>query len=230
MNNKFFISALAAVATIACSSPEMKPQKDYIGPSTIQIADGHMSPEVLLSLGRLSDPQLSPDGKTILYGVSYTDISANRSVRNLYTIPVSGGTPTALTKDGKSISNARWAPDGKAIYFLKESQLYKASYKDGKLGKRLKISDVPAGIEEFLLSPDGSQLIYVSTVHSAVEAPSDTDPALDKAEAYATEDLMYRHWDHWVTEINHSFVAPLGNGIIREGLDILGGEDVLFQL
>ncbi len=68
MNNKFFISALAAVATIACSSPEMKPQKDYIGPSTIQIADGHMSPEVLLSLGRLSDPQLSPDGKTILYG------------------------------------------------------------------------------------------------------------------------------------------------------------------
>ena len=230
MNNKFFISALAAVATIACSSPEMKPQKDYIGPSTIQIADGHMSPEVLLSLGRLSDPQLSPDGKTILYGVSYTDISANRSVRNLYTIPVSGGTPTALTKDGKSISNARWAPDGKAIYFLKESQLYKASYKDGKLGKRLKISDVPAGIEEFLLSPDGSQLIFVSTVHSAVEVPSDTDPALDKAEAYATEDLMYRHWDHWLTEINHSFVAPLGNGIIREGLDILGGEDVLFQL
>ncbi|MBQ4184629.1 MAG: PD40 domain-containing protein, partial [Bacteroidales bacterium] len=193
MNNKFFISALAAVATIACSSPEMKPQKDYIGPSTIQITDGHMSPEVLLSLGRLSDPQLSPDGKTILYGVSYTDISANRSVRNLYTIPVSGGTPTALTKDGKSISNARWAPDGKAIYFLKESQLYKASYKDGKLGKRLKISDVPAGIEEFLLSPDGSQLIFVSTVHSAVEVPSDTDPALDKAEAYATEDLMYRH-------------------------------------
>ncbi len=230
MNNKFFISALAAVATFACSSPEMKPQKDYIGPSTIQITDGHMSPEVLLSLGRLSDPQLSPDGKTILYGVSYTDISANRSVRNLYTIPVSGGTPTALTKDGKNISNARWAPDGKAIYFLKESQLYKASYKDGKLGKRLKISDVPAGIEEFLLSPDGSQLIYVSTVHSAVEVPSDTDPALDKAEAYATEDLMYRHWDHWVTEINHSFVAPLGNGIIREGLDILGGEDVLFQL
>ncbi len=230
MKAKSLLPVLAALTVLACNNQEMKPQKDYIGPSTIQIADGHMSPEVLLSLGRLSDPQLSPDGKTILYGVSYTDISANRSVRNLYTIPVSGGTPTALTKDGKSISNARWAPDGKAIYFLKESQLYKASYKDGKLGKRLKISDVPAGIEEFLLSPDGSQLIFVSTVHSAVEVPSDTDPALDKAEAYATEDLMYRHWDHWLTEINHSFVAPLGNGIIREGLDILGGEDVLFQL
>lgn len=230
MKAKSLLPVLAALTVLACNNQEMKPQKDYIGPSTIQIADGHMSPEVLLSLGRLSDPQLSPDGKTILYGVSYTDISANRSVRNLYTIPVSGGTPTSLTKDGKSISNARWAPDGKAIYFLKESQLYKASYKDGKLGKRLKISDVPAGIEEFLLSPDGSQLIFVSTVHSAVEVPSDTDPSLDKAEAYATEDLMYRHWDHWLTEINHSFVAPLGNGIIREGLDILGGEDVLFQL
>ena len=230
MKTKSILPALAVLTVLACNNQEMKPQKDYIGPSDIQVEDGHMTPEVLLSLGRLSDPQLSPDGKTILYGVSYTDIAANRSVRNLYTIPLSGGQPTPLTMDGKSISNARWAPDGKAIFFLKEAQIYKASYKDGKLGKRVKISDVPAGIEEFSLSPDASKIIYVSTVHSAVEVPSDSDPALDKAEAYATEDLMYRHWDHWVTEINHSFVAPLDKGIIKEGVDILGGPDVLFQL
>jgi len=226
--SKKVLLTMAALALIACNKSEMKPQKGYIGPSDIEITDGRMTPEVLLSLGRLSDPQLSPDGKTILYGVSYTSIADNKSVRNLYVLPVTGGTPTALTMDGKSISNARWSPDGSEIFFLQGGQLWKAAYKNAKLGKRVKLSDDAKVFDEFALSPDGSQIMFVSGVHSAVEVPSDTDPALDKASAYATEDLMYRHWDHWVTEINHTFVAPLGNGIIKDGLDILGGE--LFQL
>ncbi|MBO4434810.1 MAG: S9 family peptidase, partial [Bacteroidales bacterium] len=222
--------ALVASAALILFSCTMKPQQGYIGPSDIKIPDGRMSPEVLLSLGRLGDPQLSPDGKTILYGVSYNSIADNRSCRNLFTIPVGGGDPTQLTMDGKSISNARWSPDGKYIYFLKEGQVYKAPYRKGGIGKRTKVTDIPAGVEEFSLSPDGSQILYVSTVHSAVERPVDTDPLLSKADAYATEDLMYRHWDHWVEEINHSFVAPLNQGVIKEGVDILGGADVLFQL
>ena len=229
MKLKSIIVAASALAIVACQSNEMKPQQGYIGPSNLQIQDGHMTPEVLLSLGRISDPQLSPNGKTILYGVSYTDIAQNRSVRNLFTVPVEGGQPTQLTMDGKSISSARWAPDGKAIFFLQGGQLYKAAY-NGKLGKREQLSDLPKGMDDYLLSPDASQIIYVSTVHSAVEVPADTDPLLDKAEAYATEDLMYRHWDHWRTEINHSYVASLENGVVKEGTDILGGEDVLFEL
>ncbi|MBP5374686.1 MAG: S9 family peptidase [Bacteroidales bacterium] len=229
MNPKYLILAAAAVALLSCKS-EMKEEKGYIGPSQIVVADGKMTPEVLLSLGRLSDPQLSPDGKTILYGVSYTDIAENRSVRNLYTIPVEGGPAVPLTKDGKSISSARWSPEGDAVYFLREGQLFKAPFKDGRLGRREKLSEVPGGIDDYKLSPDGNAIIYVSYVRSAVEVPSDSDPALDKAEAYATEDLMYRHWDHWVKEISHSFVASLGNGVITDGLDILGGEEVKYQL
>ena len=222
--------ALAASAALFFFSCTMKPQQGYIGPSDIQVPDGRMTPEVLLSLGRLSDPQLSPDGKTILYGVSYNSIAENRSCRNLFTLPVSGGDPTQLTMDGKSISNARWSPDGKYIYFIKEGQVYKAPFRNGKLGKRTQVTDIPAGVQEFSLSPDGAQILFVSSVHSAVERPVDTDPLLSKADAYATEDLMYRHWDHWVEEINHSYVAPLCNGVIKEGLDILGGADVMFQL
>ena len=168
------------------------------------------------------------DGKTILYGVSYTSIQENRSVRNLYVIPVTGGAATPLTKDGKSISAAKWSADGSEIYFLQGGQLWKAPYKAGKLGKRVQITDVEKGVDDYAISPDGSQLMYVSSVHSGVEVPSDTDPALDKANAYATEDLMYRHWDHWVTDIPHTFIAPLCNGVIKEGMDILGDE--LFQL
>ena len=230
MNRKLFALAAAALAVAACKTNEMKPQEGYIGPSRMEIADGRMTPEVLLALGRLSDPQLSPDKKTILYGVSYTDMAANRSVRNLFTIPVEGGEPTQLTMDGKSIASARWSPDGKSIFFLQGGKLFEAPFLDGKLGRRVLKADVPGGIDDYLLSPDGTQMIYVANVHSGVEVPSDTDPLLDKAEAYATEDLMYRHWDHWMTEIPHSYVAPLVNGVVTEGMDILGGSDILFQL
>ena len=230
MKRKLFSLGAALLALAACKNQEMKPQEGYIGPSQMTIQGGQMTPEMLLSLGRLSDPQLSPDKKTILYGVSYTDIAQNRSVRNLFTIPVEGGEPTQLTMDGKSIASARWSPDGHSIFFLQGGKLFEAPYKDGKLGQRVLKADVPGGIDDYLLSPDATQMIYVTSVHSAVEVPSDTDPLLDKAEAYATEDLMYRHWDHWMTEIPHSYVATLGNGVVKEGMDILGGEDIKFQL
>ena len=230
MNRKLFALGAAVLALAACKTQEMKPQEGYIGPARLQIADGRMTPEVLLALGRLSDPQLSPDKKTILYGVSYTDVAENRSVRNLYVLPVEGGEPTPLTLDGKSIASARWSPDGKAVFFLQGGKLFKAPFADNKLGQRELVADVPGGIDDYQLSPDGTQMMYVANVHSAVEVPSDTDPLLDKAEAYATEDLMYRHWDHWVTEIPHTYVAALGSGVVKEGMDILGGEDIKFQL
>ena len=215
-------------ACVACQNDAMKPQKGYIGPSDLKVEDGKMTPEFLLALGRLSDPQLSPDGKTILYGVSYTSLEENRSVRNLFLLPSEGGDAVPLTMDGKSLSAARWSADGQSVYFLQGGQLYKAPLKNKRLGKRTQLTEVEGGIDDYLLSPDETQLLYVKAVRSRVELPSDTDPALDKAQAYATEDLMYRHWDHWRTEIAHSFVAKLDGGKVTDGTDLLG--DLPFEL
>ena len=130
----------------------------FIGKSEITVEDGHMTPETLLALGRLSDPEVSPDGKYILYGVSYTSVEDNRSVRNLYICNLDGSENQLLTKSGKSINNARWSADGKHIVFLMAGQIYSmaVSLADGKWshGEACKISDVPAGVGEFKLSPD----------------------------------------------------------------------------
>lgn len=234
MNPLKTIAAIgAALMIMSCSQKAAEEAgASYIGPANLSIPDGKMTPEVLLSLGRLSDPQLSPDGTTILYGVSYTSIADNRSCRNLYVCKVDRSEPTQLTSDGASISAARWSYDGKTIYFLQGAQLWKAAYSDGKLGKREKLSDVKEGISDYLLSPFQEKVIYVSSVPSHVTSPADSDPALDKAQAYVTEDLMYRHWDHWVTELPHSYVASLEDGIITKenSIDILGGPDVKFEL
>ena len=223
------IALTCLVMAISCAQKE---DSGYIGPSDIRIEDGVMTPESLLALGRLSDPQLSPDGSRILYGVSYTDVAANRSCRNLFLCNPDGTGKVQLTRFAKSVSGARWSLDGKSIYFLQGGQLYKAPLKGNKLGKRVQLSDVPNGISDFKLSPDQQQVIYVSSIkNTALQTPKDSDPALDKAQAYATEDLMYRHWDHWVTDVPRSYVAPLGNGTITpdNSLDILGTEE-LFEL
>ena len=208
----------------------------YIGKSGIVIEDGKMSPEALLAFGRMSDPQVSPDGKHILYGVSYTSVEENRSVRNLFICNIDGSGNQLLTTSGKSISNARWHNDGSGIYFLMQGQIWSGNVKSRKGSWELcdlcQVTDIPGGISEFRMSPDESMIMYSSYVKSAVKSPSDCYGDLDKATAYTTDDLMYRHWDHTVMEIPHTFVARRGSSSepITEGVDILAGENELYEL
>lgn len=206
-------------------------ESGYIGQPTVDVTAGVLTPDVMLSLGRLSDPQISPDGSKVIYGVSYTSVAENRSCRNLFISNIDGSDRVQLTRYAKSVSNARWSPDGKSIIFINGAQIWRAPLNGNRLGKREKLSDVPAGISEFKLSPDGANIMYVSTKHGAVQTAVDMDPALDKAQVYAAEDLMYRHWDHWVTEIPRTFVAPFGTALITpdNSFDILG-DDNLYEL
>ena len=227
MKKSILLMTAAAMMAMGCKSDKQPAQGSYVGPSEITISDGHFTPEALLSLGRLSDPQLSPDGTKILYGVSYTSLEDNRSVRNLYICNVDGSGKVQLTSEGKSISNARWSRDGKHIFYLKGGQLYKAPFKDGTLGRSRCLSNVKEGIGEFSLSPDESRVMWSGTVpNPKLTGPADTDPALDKAKAYVTEDLMYRHWDHWVETIPQTYVAELGQtAFTQEGSVNILGED-----
>ena len=126
MNTKLIaLAAAAAMTFVGCTEKKADEKSAFIGSSDIKVEDCAMSPEVLLSLGRLSDPQLSPDGRWIMYGVSYTSIEENRSCRNLFLQEVvkaedstlSFGEKAPLTKEGRSVSNARWSLDGKSIYY-----------------------------------------------------------------------------------------------------------------
>lgn len=208
---------------------------NYIAKSEIVIANGQMTPEALLAFGRLSDPQVSPDGRHILYGVSYTSIEDNRSCRNLYICELDGSNNHQVTFAGKSISNARWSTDGKHILFLHSGQLYASKVKNAKklpcLSNPKKLSDINNGISEFSLSPDGSKIMFISTVPSAVKSAEDCYSDLPKSTAYETDDLMYRHWDHTVMEIPHTFVADFSyrHGI-GEITDLLAGEQDLYEL
>ena len=241
IKNSIRIVVLAAViiGIFSFMKKETFTNEGFIGKNDIVIEDGKMTPEALLAFGRLSDPQISPDGEYILYGVSYTSVPENRSCRNLYICKKDGSDNQMITMSGKSISNARWSADGKRLVFLMGGQIWtcKVGLKGGtwKVGALRKISDVPAGIGEFKLSPDQSRIMYVSTVKSAVRTPADCYSDLDKATAYTTDDLMYRHWDHTVMEVPHTFTADFsfnGKGMVtpENSVDILAGEKEIYEL
>ena len=110
MKIKHLIFTMMIAASCAGSAP-----KEAAVPE-VEINDGVMTPEVLLAFGRLSDPQLSPDGSKILYGVSYQNIKENNSLRNIYICNTDGSGKVQLTNEKKSVSCARWSKDGKLAY------------------------------------------------------------------------------------------------------------------
>ena len=87
MNYKFII-AMAAVSAIFASccgnSGNSKAGSELITKEVIEVTNGMYTPEIMHRLGKVSDPQVSPDGTKILYGVSYTSIEQNKSNRELF--------------------------------------------------------------------------------------------------------------------------------------------------
>jgi dipeptidyl aminopeptidase/acylaminoacyl peptidase len=244
MKKVYLALAAATLIIMGCAQKKADEKGTCIGPSDIQVENGIMTPETLLSFGRLSDPQLSPDGRWILYGVSYTSIEDNRSCRNLFLQEVvkaedgslSFGDKVQLTKEGKSVSNARWSKDGQDIYYLQGGQVWKAHVvlpeggNSACLKDAVQETDYPAGIGEFSLDPKQDLILFTSTVPGSVKTPKDFDPELDKAKAYVTEDLMYRHWDHWTTEKPQTYVAPFPMGKDVQPLNILDEDAGKYEL
>lgn len=249
-----FLQVLTWMAGIAClvyavsflvkrsyDVMKMKPESGYISRPDPDVENGRMTPEILLSFGKVSDPQVSPDGKYILYNISYTSIEENKSCSNLYICRADGSGRQQLTASAASISNARWCGSGDKILYLQGGQIWTAAVRHTAKGislrRELQISDIPAGISEFKLSPDQKKIMYVSRVKSLVDKPSDIYPDLKKADAFITDDLMYRHWDHWVTDLPHTFIAdinvksPKPKTVRPENsTDILAGEKEPYEL
>src|SRR5262245_31920223 len=95
--------------------------------SSAAAAGRPITPADLLSLARISDPQLSPDGTRVLYTVAVPDMAANRTARNIWIVSTTGGDARQLTTTGRD-GGARWSPDGKTIAFTSSrsggTQLY----------------------------------------------------------------------------------------------------------
>ena len=204
-------------------TPTMKAQT-MIEKNNITLASDQMTPEALWAMGRIGAYAVSPDGKTLVYQVSYYSVKENKSHTMLFVQPLKAGKriakATALTKDGKSETDAAWIEGGKKIAFLRDGQLWKMNA-DGT--DRVKMTDSKIDIEGFLFSPDGSKVILIKSLpyHGSIQKNPDDLP---KATGRLVTDLNYRHWDHYVESMPHPFVANVNGDKADDGVDILEGQ------
>lgn len=223
------IVALFMLVSCNQSKKETKgeePKPDYSGKLTdAEIKGGVLTPEILWKFGRVSDAQVSPDGKTIIYNIFRADVKTNKKQAFIYAIPTQGGEAVNLTADMPSCSNQRWTPDGKRIGFLTgksgSSQLWEM---DANGENKHQVSDLKSDINAFEYCPAGNKLWYLADV-KLDSTTQDKYPDLPQASGRIITDMMYRHWDAWTDySYSHVFVADIKDGKVNTGKDILEKE------
>ena len=176
----------------------------------------------LISIHRLSEPQISPDGRWIAYGVSTPDLETNHSIRDIWLVPAAGGDARQLTRGG-SDTRPRWSPDGKKLAFISTRdgtpQVY---YVPLEGGEATRVTFLSTGADNELWSPDGKTIVFISSVYpdckdDVCNAQRDTEKSQSKIHARIYEKLLYRHWTGWWDgKRSHLFVTPANGGTPRD--------------
>lgn len=218
-------SVLLPLALAGCHTAGNSSEKIIEKPD-VQITDGMMTPEVLEAFGRVSSAIPSPDGNKIIFTLSYENVQENKANAEIYSVNADGSDMKRLTATASSESNIRWINNGEKIAYLRKddntgkNQLFVMN-SDGSGGKCL--SSVENGIECFEISPDETKIIYGSPI-PAYDRDESLFKDLPKTSGRVVNDLMYKHWDEWVDNIPHPFLADISSDGLKNAIDLMEGE------
>jgi dipeptidyl aminopeptidase/acylaminoacyl peptidase len=221
---KAAICVVAVLLTACTTQPDKKDSGNYV-PETPKLTSDIMTPEVLWSFGRLAEPSVSPDGKSMAYTVTYYNVPENKSYRDIYLLNITNKESVRITDTKSNESSPQWRPDGKKIGYLTAvsgaSQLWEMN-PDGS--DPIQVTNSDLDINGFSYSPEQSKIFLIKSVKLDNDI-HDMFPDLPKANARLETDLMYRHWDSWHDyTYNHIFVASYADGKISNEKDIMEGE------
>ncbi len=183
----------------------------------------------MLAMDRLSDPQVSPDGKWIVFVLRETDLEANKGRTDLWLVAADGTGLRRLTSHPEGDSNPRWTPDSKSVWFISarsgSSQVWRIRI-DG--GEAEQIADEPLDVGNLVVSPDGKHIAFTMEVFPDCNTAADTKSRLDKigqrkASGRIYERIFVRHWDSWKDgRRSHLFVVPADGG---DAVDVMKSMD-----
>jgi dipeptidyl aminopeptidase/acylaminoacyl peptidase len=116
----------------------------------------------------VSDPQISPDGRSIVVAVSRPNLEQDRSDRELVSIDIATGAQRILTYERKGVGSPRWSPSGDRLAFVATDGAGKDARPQVFVlpmagGEARKITEAPNGIEQFAWRPNGQDIAYVTS-------------------------------------------------------------------
>jgi dipeptidyl aminopeptidase/acylaminoacyl peptidase len=201
------VTALAAFCAVAASAQSEKRPMTF---------------DDLVAMHRVSDPQMSPDGRYVAYTMATPDREANRVAPNIWIVPTAGGEPRQLTRGG-SDQRPRWSPDGTKIAFLSArdgaQQVYWISLAGGEATR---LTSLSGGADNELWSPDGKTIAFVSSVYpdcaeDECNVKRDGEKQKSKMKARVYTRLLFRHWTAWWDgKRSHLFAVTAEGGRPRD--------------
>jgi len=142
------------------------------GPRPMSIVD-------LIDVPRLSDPQLSPDGRQVLYVRSDADWKKNKRVSHVWRVEADGTGEVQMTSGPEGEASPRWSPDGRTIAFVAkrgEAEFDQVHLLPNAGGEARALTRHASAVSRIAWSPDGSSIDF-----TAPEPKTAEEKARDKA-------------------------------------------------
>jgi dipeptidyl aminopeptidase/acylaminoacyl peptidase len=178
----------------------------------------------MLAMERISDHQVSPDGRQIAFVRRQTDLEANKGRTDLWGVNLTGESLRRLTSAPASDFNPRWDAQGKTLWFIStrsgSAQVWRIPI-DG--GEAEQITDYALDVANLAVSPNGQHIAFTVDVFPEDGSIDQTKKRLDEtaqASGRIYDSLFVRHWDQWKDgRRSHLFVLPAHGG---QAVNVMG--------